>query len=1134
MRPGPSSVGADAAARDSPPVFGTLRPTRYVGRQNQVYSADIERGITSVGDDGDGNGASRGPSGSDDRNAAGTGPGDIGGDGPKGPAGPGGPGGPGVPDGFGGPNRPFGGGRPGGFGSGGFGSGGPGGPRGPRRPGGPGGPAGRGRPATAKRPNPLVVTITVLTVLATVLGLVSQFWTEVLWFSSVGYDRVLWTRLGTQAGLFLVGGAIVAALVASSLLIGYRTRPVYAPSTPQQEALDRYRELIEPLRRLGLVAAPLIFAAFAGAAAASQWRLVLLWLNGQPFGTNDPTFGRDVGFFVFTLPWLQFLVSFLTMALVLALMAAALTHYVYGGLQPAGPGPHTTRAARVHLSMLGAALVLVRAASYWLERYDLTVRDSQRITGLTYTDQYAVLPTKTILAIAAVLCAGLFIATLWTSSWRLPVVGVSVLLVLSLLVGGLYPMAVQSLRVRPNEAALEAPFIEKNIEATRQAYGLSAIAKTQYEARTTATSGQLRADAATIPGIRILDPLIVSPTFTQMQGLRQYYKFPDVLDVDRYRLENQTQDTVVAARELDLAGVPQRNWVNDHTVYTHGYGLVTAYGNKRTADGEPDFFTRDIPPKGPLMPFEPRIYFGERTTTYSVVGAPEGATPREMDYQSAEGEQRFTYVNGGGVAMDNIFKRAAYAAKYREFKLLLSEQVGDFSTMLDYRQPRERVEKVAPWLTLDGNAYPSVVDGRVLWILDGYTTSSSYPYSKLQSLDSATSDALTARSQSVQQLRAGQINYIRNSVKVTVDAYDGSVKLYTWDDTDPVLKAWSSAFGNTLLPLSQISGDLMSHLRYPEDLFKVQRELLAKYHVTDPGSFFGGGEYWKVPVDPTQTQAGLNAGQPPYYLSIRMPDQKEPAFSLTTSFSPAGEDRPFLTGFLAVDSDAGSQAGVKREGYGKMRLLDLPSSTNVPGPSQVQNQINSSNTASVDFPMTLNNFINISQTGSKVQKGNLLTLPVGGGLLYVQPIYVSGRDSGYPLLQAVVVSFGNKIAWGKTLDSALDQLFGGNSGASAGDSDVTETPPAKPGEPTAPAPTPGSAAEVKAALTEVDKHFKAGQEALKKGDWTAYGKAQDELSKAIAKAMALQPQGGAIEPGKAATAAPSATQAASPAPATAG
>ncbi len=1003
-----------------------------------------------------------------------------------------------------------------------------GGERGGRGPGGGGifgfgGPGGAGasrvRPARPGKPSPLVLTLLVLLVIVGVVAALSQFWTEILWYASVGFSSVLWTRLGMQALLFLVAAVLVGALVASSLLVAYRTRPVYPPTTPQQEALDRYRELIEPLRRLALIAGPLLFGGFAGAAAASQWQTTLLFLNRQPFGREDATFGLDVGFFVFTLPVLTFVVSFLTMTLILGLIVAGLAHYVYGGLQVGGKGGfRTTRAARVHLSVLAAALVLVRAAGYWLDRYGLAVQDSTRITGLTYTDQYAVMPTKTILAVAAVICAVLFLATVWTSSWRLPVIGVAMLLVMSIAVGGIYPMAVQSLKVRPSESTLEAPFIQKNIDATRDAYGLTNITKTEYAAKTEAQPGQLRADAATVPGIRILDPMIVSPTFTQMQGLWQYYRFPDALDVDRYPIDGQLQDSVVAARELDLEGVPQRNWVNDHTVYTHGYGLVTARGNKRTNDGEPEFFTRDIPPTGPLMPFEPRIYFGERSPQYSIVGAPEGATPRELDYQSAEGEQRFTYVNGGGVPMDNIFKRAAYAVKYREIKIMLSEQVGNFSQMLDRRTPRERVEAVAPWLTLDGNVYPSVVDGRLQWIVDGYTTSSSYPYSKLQALETATSDAVTARTQSVRTAQTGRINYIRNSVKATVDAYDGSVNLYAWDDADPMLKAWSGAFGNTVRPITEISGDLMSHLRYPEDLFKVQRQLLTRYHITDAGSFYSGGEYWKVPVDPTQGDG--TSDQPPYYLSIRMPDQKGPSFSLTTSFSPAGESRPYLTGFMAVDSDAGKQDGKRRPGYGTMRLLDLPGSTNIPGPNQVQNQINSNNAASTDFPVTLNNFLNISQSGSKVQRGNLLTLPVGGGLLYVQPIYVSGREgSGYPLLQAIVVSFGNKISWGKTLDSALDQLFGGNSGAEAGDSDVAGSPDKKPTQPSAPA---NREQELRGALTEVQKQYAAGQDALKKSDWAAYGKTQDALAKAIQRAMALQPEGGSVttSPTTAPTAAP--------------
>ncbi len=1041
-------------------------------------------------------------------------------------------------------------------GSAGFGGGSPGSPRppgdggsgGPRSPGsgGPGGifgfggPFGSGGPpraATASRPSrpsPLSITIAVLAGLVIVAAVLSQFWTEVMWYASVDASTVMWTTISTQVALFLLGGLLVAALVGSSLILAHRTRPVYAPVTPQQDVLARYREMIEPLRKLAVIIVPLLFGAFGGMAAAGQWRTALAFLHRQPFGREDPTFGLDIGFFVFTLPMLEFLVSFLTMGLVLALISAALMHYIEGGVQIVPSGVNTTRAARIHLSVLAASLVLVRAATYWLERYALAMRDSERITGLTYTDQHAVLPTKAILAVAAVICAGLFIATIWTSSWRLPVIGVAMLLTMSVVVGGLYPVAIQSFRVRPSEAMLEAPFIQLNIDATRDAYGLANIQKEEYAARTDAEPGQLRSDAGTIPGIRILDPMIVSPTFTQMQGLWQYYAFPDALDVDRYGLQAGTQDAVVAARELNLEGVPQRNWVNDHTVYTHGYGLVAARGNKRTDDGEPDFFLRDIPPQGTLGSFEPRIYFGERSQQYSIVGAEEGAAPRELDYQSAEGERRVTYSGQGGVKLDNVFKRAAYAIKYRRLEIMLSEQVGDYSTILDRRTPRERVEAVAPWLTLDGNIYPSVVDGRIQWIVDGYTTSDKYPYSRLQSLDQATSDAVTARS-NTQLALGGQVNYIRNSVKATVDAYDGTVRLYTWDEQDPVLKAWSSAFPGMVKPMSEISGGLMSHLRYPEDLFKVQRELLTRYHISDAGSFYTGGEYWKVPVDPTQPvpQGGVAPDQPPYYLSIQMPDQSRPSFSLTTSFSPAGDSRPYLTGFMAVDSDAGSTPGQRREGYGKIRLLDLPSTTNVPGPTQVQNQINSSNVGSSDFPATLNNFLNISQSGSRVQRGNLLTLPVGGGLLYVQPIYVSGRDGGgYPLLQAVVVSFGNKIAWAKTLDSALDQLFGGNSGAQAGDSDVAKS---KSGD--APPATQTPAQQLKAALAEVKAQYDAGQAALKNNDWAAYGKAQDALAQAIARAVELAPQGGSVttngqtappSPTGSATASPSASATASP------
>ena len=379
--------------------------------------------------------------------------------------------------------------------------------------------------------------------------------------------------------------------------------------------LDQYRQVLDPLRRLATVVVPSVLGLLAGAAAMGAWKTFLLWRNAVPFGTKDPQFGLDVGFYVFTLPWLRFLVSFFTVVLLLALIAAAFTHYVYGGLQLPGRGT-TTRAAFIQIATIASLLALVRAAAYWLDRYSLTTHESRLITGITYTDANAVLPIKAILAVATVMCAGFFIASIWTRSWRLPLIGVGLLTVLSVVAGGLYPAAVQSLKVRPSEKSLEAQYIQRNIDATRKAFAIDGIEKTPYTATTDAAPGQLRADADTIPGIRLVDPNVVSPTFRQFEGLRQYYAFPDILDVDRYAIDGKKSDSVVAVRELNLAGVPegQRNWLNDHTVYTHGFGFIGAYGNQRTSEGDPQFFSSGFSTKGPMgVDYEPRIYFGEES-----------------------------------------------------------------------------------------------------------------------------------------------------------------------------------------------------------------------------------------------------------------------------------------------------------------------------------------------------------------------------------------------------------------------------------------------------------------------------------------------------------------------------------------
>jgi uncharacterized protein len=704
------------------------------------------------------------------------------------------------------------------------------------------------------------------------------------------------------------------------------------------------------------------------------------------------------------------------------------------------------------------------------------------------------------LAIASAVVGLLVIATIWLKSWRIPGLGVALLVVCAIAVGAIYPATVQRFEVKPSESSKERLYIERNIAATRAAYGLDNLDVQEYAAKTTATAGQLRNDAATIPGIRLLDPTLVSDAFRQIEQNRQYYAFPDNLDVDRYVIDGKSQDTVIAVRELDQSGLAdaQRNWLNDHTTYTHGLGVVAAYGTQREADGKPKFFEGDVPPTGSLGKYEPRIYFGEKSPEYSIVGAPAGAAPVELDYpdDGATGQKNNTYAGKGGVSIGSLPRRLAYAISLQEYNLLLSDRVNSQSRILDHREPRKRVERVAPWLTVDGDSYPAVVDGRVKWILDGYTTSAHYPNSQKSQLGDVTQDSVTSSSRSVQALAASQVNYMRNSVKATVDAYDGTVTLYAWDDKDPILKTWMKVFPDSVRPLTEISADLMSHLRYPEDLFKVQRSILARYHVSDPGSFFGGQDFWRIPDDPARP---TGVDQPPYYLSLQMPGAPSPEFSISSTFIPNGSKAAVLTSFAAVDSNAGNVAGKKREGYGKFRVLTLPKGASVPGPGQIQNAFNSNATAAQQ--------LNILKRGnSLVESGNLLTLPVGGGLLYVQPVYVRSATSAnsYPLLQKVFVSFADKIGFADDLTSALNQAFGGDSGLTS-----TGPPPKSTG--TAPSLEPTAAARLRTALADAQTAIKDGQDALGKQDFTAYGEAQTKLKEALERAVAADAEANAAK-----------------------
>ena len=869
----------------------------------------------------------------------------------------------------------------------------------------------------------IAIVIAILAVLVVGFLAFASLYADVLWFSQLDYLSVLTTQWWAMAIMFVIGFAAMALVMWASIYIAFRSRPLYQKLNSQ---LDRYQQVIEPLRRLAMIGIPVLLGLFVGVSTAARWSTVVQYLNRTPFGETDPQFGLDVGFYVYELPFYRGIVAYASAIVLIAGLAAIATHYLYGGIRINGREVRVTRPARIQIAVTAAVYVALQGLSIWLDQYATLTDDSGAVTGATYTDVNAGIPGRAILAGIAVFVAVLFIVTAAIGRWRLPLIGTALLIVSGLVVGTVYPAIVQRLTVDPNAKAVEAEYIQRSIDATRAAYGLDDIQVVPYDAVTTANEGQLREDAQTTASIRILDPAIVGDTFKQLERVKQYYQFPNHLDVDRYEIDGERQDTVIAVRELNQAGQSQKSWYNNTLVYTHGFGVVAAYGNKRTVDGQPEFLESGIPSTGSLGDFEPRVYFGENSPTYSIVGAPEGSTPIELDYprggEDSDTNATTTFDGDGGPVLDDVIKKLVYALKFQSADLLLSDAVTSESQILYDRKPLDRVKKVAPYLTLDTDTYPAIVDGRIVWIVDGYTTTADYPYSSIQQLSSTIADTYTPSP----DYPLDDINYIRNSVKATVDAYDGTVTLYAWDTEDPLLKTWQKVFPATLKPASEMSEQLTAHVRYPADLFKVQRAILQTYHVDDAGTFYSGDDAWATPNDPTVPQASAKA-QPPYYLTMQVPGADDPAFSIYSTYIPQTQaddaGQSVLTGYLAANADAG-------EDYGKLTLLTLPSQDTVPGPGQVQNSFNTDTEVA--------NEINILQRGdTTVVYGNLLTLPVGGGLLYVQPVYVkSTGETSYPLLRKVLVAFGDQVAFEDTLDQALDVLFGGDSGADAGDTDA--------------------------------------------------------------------------------------------------
>ncbi|MDK4246706.1 UPF0182 family protein [Corynebacterium accolens] len=980
-----------------------------------------------------------------------------------------------------------------------------------------------------KRPPKVAAIIAAIIAVLLFFGpMLVGMYTDWRWFGSIDYRSVFTTAIIARIVLFIIFGLVAAAVVWAAGFFAWRGRPDSLDMGDLNSPVYQYRQSIEKSMGVLFKVIPAIVGIIAGFIGQSHWRDVMLFLNGQDFGVQDPQFHHDLGFYAFSLPVLQMVVSTLSILLVLAFLIALFGHYILGGIRignkAAGVRGSISRSARLQLAITAGLWMVAQVAGYWLERYGLLYSEHDLFTGGSYTDIHAYLPAKIILMIIGVFVAIALFMAIVIKDLRIPGLAVVLMLASSLIIGQAWPLLMERFSVQPNRQAKENESIARNIEATRYAYGLTDDHVTYKEnwGGDNVSDDKVASDNATINNLRLLDPEILSPTFTQMQQLKNFYGFPETLSMDRYEIDGKMRDFVVAARELDPNELRenQSDWINRHTVYTHGNGFVAAQANTvdevardagsarggypiftvsdlqtQAGESEGEGETQDAEKSLGIKVDQPRIYYGPVIASaadnldYAITGT-TGENPVEYDTDSTN----YTYDGEGGVEIGNLFDRTMYAAKYRELNFLLSDRVGSESKLLYDRDPRERVEKVAPWLTTDSATYPAVIDGHLKWIVDGYTTLDSLPYSQRASLSDATQDALNPDG-TTQRLVNDQVGYIRNSVKATVDAYDGSVDLYEFDKEDPVLKAWEGVFPDVVKPESEISDELREHFRYPEDMFKVQRDLLARYHVDDPNVFFNNDAFWSVPNDPTAEES-RDLNQPPYYVMAADPETGDPSFQLTTSYR--GLNREFLSAHMAVSSDPDT--------YGDITVRVLPTNTQTQGPKQAQDAMMSSDQVARDRTLW--------EGTNDLHNGNLLALPVGGGeILYLEPIYSQRKDqaSAFPKLLRVLVSYKGRVGYAPTIGDALEQVgidaksaqdieeIEGDSGDDDADKDSSSADKKdekkESTEESAPASAPRSSDEA-GAIEDINKALK-GLEDARNGSFEEYGRALDELDKAV-------------------------------------
>jgi uncharacterized protein len=933
----------------------------------------------------------------------------------------------------------------------------------------------------------VVIGIVVVVVVLASLRTIATFYTDYLWFGSVHLQEVWRRLLEVKIGLFFAFAAIFFVLMWVNLAVVDRLAPAELALGPEDELVRRYQQRVAPRAVLVRSVVSAVVALIAASGALGQWRNYLLFMNGGSFAASDPQFHKNVGFFVFEYPFLSFLVSWAFVALVVIAIFTVIAHYLNGGIRVQSGSPSVAPQVKVHLSVLLACMALVKAVGYVLARYNLDLSQNGYVQGAGYTDVHSRLPALTLLIWISLLAAVILLINIRRRGWALPVLGVGLWAFVAIVVGAIYPAIVQAVKVNPAQNSLERPYISRNIEATRAALGINNVKQSTFSAAQTLTPAQVVANQATLSNVQLWDPTQTGPSYTKLQATKSYYSF-NTLAVDRYSINGKLVPSVVAVRQINDSDLPSQGWVNTHLQYTHGYAMILSPSNSQSGD-QPSFAISNVPPQsGPGAPTieQPRVYFGLNNpnggdANYVLANSRQP----EIDYQagSASGNPvNSNYAGTGGVRLNNFFTKAAFAIRFGDFNLLVSDLVTSQSRMMFVRDITQMAQKAAPFLSYDSDPYPVLSDGQIYWVLDAYTTTDNYPYG--QNIDVSSLPSNSGLNQN--------INYVRNSVKVVVNAYSGDMKFYDvtalTKTKDPILQTWQRVFPGMFTPVSQMSKDLETHLRYPEDLLNVQTAAYGRYHITEPLAFYSSTNAWNVSqsagegspnqalpttfttnAQGTVVSTGQVARMTPIYELFQVPGQKSQSYNLVDAFVPVskGDQIQTMSAFMVAGSDPGR--------YGKLTVFQTPA---IDGPALVDADIAATQKISSQISL-------LNQNGSSVLLGTLQLVPVGDSMLYFRPFYVESSRNPFPNLDYYVVVYAgaqgqSQVAFDTTLPGALQDLFQvslpGQTNPSA---------PSSPTEPTGPSTTVNQ--RIQFLIAQANQDYQQAQTDLKNGNFAAYG-----------------------------------------------